>query len=88
MQDNSCIVCGRIIPEGKQVCLSCELSADINKPIVTNGDRIRSMPDDVLADYIFNLLKCDQSGLCTKCPLEGAGDCKRDDIKKFLAGKV
>jgi hypothetical protein len=46
------------------------------------------MPDDVLADFIFNLLKCDQSGLCTKCPLEGAGDCKRDDIKKFLAGKV
>lgn len=51
--DNTCVCCGRIIPEGRQICLHCGDYDDQQRfkpdalPIVrTNGDRIRSMVDD------------------------------------------
>ena len=57
--DNTCICCGRIIPEGRHICLSCGDYDDQQRfkpdalPIVrTNGDRIRAMTDKELARFI------------------------------------
>lgn len=53
MQDNTCVCCGRIIPEGRHICLSCgdyddqqRFKPDVLPIVRTNGDRIRSMVDD------------------------------------------
>lgn len=53
MPDNTCVCCGRIIPEGRHICLSCgdyddqqRFKPDVLPIVRTNGDRIRSMVDD------------------------------------------
>lgn len=55
MLDNTCICCGRIIPEGRQICIQCGDYDDMQnfKPrIRTNGDRIRNMTDKELAKWL------------------------------------
>lgn len=61
MPDNTCVCCGRIIPEGGHICLACGDYDDQQTfrpssrayypepPKVTNGDRIRQMTDEELA---------------------------------------
>lgn len=38
MPDNTCIVCGRIIPEGRQICPSCEHRRESRRQ--TNRDKL------------------------------------------------
>ena len=45
---NTCVVCGRDIPEGKQVCVIC---GHTNKK-QTNYDRIRNMSVEEMAEAI------------------------------------
>lgn len=64
MQDNTCVCCGRIIPEGRHICLSCGSYDDMQTfrpssrayypepPKVTNADRIRQMTDEELVKSI------------------------------------
>lgn len=59
MDDNTCIVCGAIIPEGRHICLNCEHGNDMQtfrKQIRTNGDLIRSMNNHDLANMIARLI--------------------------------
>lgn len=59
MADNTCISCGRVIPEGRHICLACGDYDDIHtfRPPKharqTNGDRIRAMSNDELARFIY-----------------------------------
>ena len=60
--DNTCICCGRIIPEGRQICLHCGDYDDQQRfkpdtlPIVrTNGDRIRTMTDKEIAQWAHTM---------------------------------
>lgn len=49
--DNTCISCGRVIPEGSIICLHCESENDMQtfrQRIQTNGDRIRAMTNKEL----------------------------------------
>lgn len=74
MPDNTCICCGRIIPEGRHICLSCGSYDDMQTfrpssrayypepPKVTNGDRIRAMSNEELAQFLC------QIGDCKTCP--------------------
>ena len=77
MRDNTCICCGRIIPEGRQICLHCgdyddmqtfkpSLRANYPEPYVppkkTNGDRIRAMSNEELAQFLCRI------GDCKTCP--------------------
>ena len=58
MEDNTCICCGRIIPEGRHICLACGDYDDMwtFKPrIRTNGDSVRSMNNHELAELICEL---------------------------------
>ena len=34
MNNNRCVCCGRIIPEGKMVCFQCELSTSVDTTIL------------------------------------------------------
>lgn len=43
-----CVICGRVIPEGKQVCVIC---GHTNKK-QTNYDRIRNMSVEELAQFM------------------------------------
>lgn len=55
MTDNRCISCGRIIPEGRIICLHCEGSDDMQTftpRTRTNGDRIRAMTNSELASML------------------------------------
>lgn len=59
MPDNTCVCCGKIIPEGQHICLTCMRTNDMqtfDKPVRTNGDRIRAMSDAQLADFIITAL--------------------------------
>lgn len=59
MPDNTCICCGRVIPEGRQICLACGDYDDMQTfqtKIRTNGDRIRTMSDAELAGFIITAL--------------------------------
>lgn len=55
MPDNTCITCGRIIPEGGHLCLACGDYDDMQTfqtKIRTNGDKLRSMTNRELAQYL------------------------------------
>ena len=63
MTDNTCVCCGRIIPEGRHICLHCGDYDDQQRvkpdalPIVrTDGDRIRAMSDAQLVGVIVTAL--------------------------------
>lgn len=79
MPDNTCICCGAIIPEGRQICLLCEGENEVQHfhqqipPVRTNGDRIRAMTDEELVKSI---------GLaCKRCAYYkvGHGECSGQD---------
>lgn len=65
MTDNTCMLCGAVIPEGRHICLTCEGTDDLatfrqrQRPRWTNGDRIRSMHDGELAEFLTAV-----AGLC------------------------
>lgn len=58
MEDNTCICCGRVIPEGRQICLTCgdyDNQQSFKARIRTNGDSVRSMNNHELAELICEL---------------------------------
>lgn len=66
MPDNTCIRCGRIIPEGRQICLACggyddqqRFKPDVLPIVRTNGDRTRSMNNNEIANTIGKLFRLD-----------------------------
>lgn len=73
MNNNTCVCCGAIIPEGRQVCPNCEsgkynsdefFSAERKR---TNGERIRAMTDEELANFIEELPICPKDFSFEKC---------------------
>ena len=90
MLDNVCVCCGKDIPEGRQVCRSCEVAAQkmglLSKPaVVTNGDRIRAMDNEQLAEFFVKIIDCCSDGfMCNECPLDCAGGCYKPDIMSWL----
>lgn len=63
MRDNTCISCGRIIPEGRHVCLACSGYDDMQpRRPRTNGDLLRSMDNLCLARLICRLGGIDTHG--------------------------
>lgn len=91
MPDNTCITCGRIIPEGRHICLACEHENEVNsfspKPR-TNGDRIRVMSNDELAHLLSYIWVCHHLDACEKCPLADAKSCQEDGVKEWLESEV
>lgn len=70
MENNNCGMCRHNVPEGVMVCDGCihdQSRKDRFEPM-TNGDRIRAMTDEALAeelaDYLCN--KIQDIGLCEK----------------------
>lgn len=66
MQDNTCVCCGSIIPEGRYICLHCgdyddqqRLKPDALPIVRTNGDRIRQMNNSDIAHTIGLLMRLD-----------------------------
>lgn len=47
-----CVICGRDIPEGRQVCVIC---GKVGKGKQTNYDRIRNMSVEELASFICSI---------------------------------
>lgn len=45
----TCVICGRDIPEGSQVCVIC---GKVGKGKQTNYDRIRNMSVDEMSDFL------------------------------------
>ena len=86
MNDNTCIICGSLIPEGRQICKWCEAGAQklgmIAKPAVkTNGDNVREALSK-LSDYkISHLEFCNIFDECDECPMNGMEKCK-DTVKE------
>lgn len=55
MNEPKCIVCGRIIPEGRFICLACgdyDEQQKIKLKPKTNADYIRSMSNEMLAEIL------------------------------------
>ena len=88
MPDNTCICCGKIIPEGQHICLACGDYDDMQtfrrpeqKP-KTNGDRIRSMSDEalipVVLTYVCRMISRERQG----CPCSDCDDCVRFWLRK------
>ena len=50
-----CVICGRDIPEGRQVCVICGYKAEQKK---TNYDRIRNMSVEEMAEFIDKVERC------------------------------
>lgn len=76
MPDGTCMVCGRIIPEGRHICLSCWDYDDQQRFAVdkqkTNGDRIRAMTNAELAKFLGDIADCCSINFCKDCPMYGA----------------
>lgn len=78
MNENTCVCCGRIIPEGRHICLLCEGQNDMQtfggRP-KTNGDRIRQMTDEELVDQFGDSIcdiveNCEKNISCYDCKLQ------------------
>ena len=81
--DNFCISCGRIIPEGRQICLHCEGQNDMQtfRPrTVTNGDRIRAMTDRELIPVVMHWV-C-HTAHAHECPETECDDCVLHWLKR------
>lgn len=100
MQDNTCVCCGRIIPEGRHICLSCGSYDDMQTfrpssrayypepPKVTNADRIRQMTDEELREFLNDIAdKCSMQD-CKYCPMNGACDDVPISMQKWLKQEV
>lgn len=50
MNENCCVCCGEVIPEGRQVCPSCEYKAEMETRNDSCTDRIHPFqrPDDAV----------------------------------------
>lgn len=84
MADARCMLCGRIIPEGRHICLSCEAQNEMQtferkQQPITNGDRIRSMTDEQLIPVLHHYV-CIQ--FPTGCPYEHCDDCVRAWLRR------
>ena len=57
---------------------------------MTNGDKIRSMTDEELADFINDVTDCCSDGyICEKCPLNSVGShCNIYTFEKWLKQEV
>lgn len=94
MTDNTCIICGKEIPEGRHICLACEHENEVqtfrlSEPeIHTNGDRIRAMSNDELAHLLSYIWVCHHLNACEKCPLADAKRCHKDGVKEWLESEV
>lgn len=66
--------------------VDCPLPDVISKhTIVTNGDRIRSMDNERLAEFFVKIIDCCSDGfMCNECPLDCAGGCYKPDIIAWL----
>lgn len=90
MLDNVCVCCGKVIPEGRQICKSCETEGQrmgmLRKPAaVTNGDLIRSMDNEQLAKFLNSIVVCCRDDLCGKrCPLYDCCAADYDWQEKWL----
>jgi predicted nucleic acid-binding Zn ribbon protein len=47
---DTCVICGRDIPEGRQVCVIC---GKVPNKVKTNYDRIRNMSIEELAEFLL-----------------------------------
>lgn len=64
-EGNTCVCCGRIIPEGTMICLQCGSENEMQTfrtKVRTNGDKIRAMTDEELAQFLC------QINTCSTCP--------------------
>lgn len=79
MPDNTCVCCGRIIPEGRHICLHCgEYDEQIKAKPKTNADHIRSMSNEVLAEF-----------LCVVQLMESTGNTKsEEEWREYLSSRV
>lgn len=84
MRENTCIVCGRIIPEGGHICLACGDYDDQQRfrppkhARQTNGDRIRAMSNEELAQFLCRI------GDCKTCPFSSI----QCNIREWLVREV
>ena len=81
MRENTCIVCGRIIPEGRHICLACGDYDDqqrFERKVRTNGDRITAMSNEELAHFLC------QIGDCKTCPFSSI----QCNIREWLGSEV
>ena len=62
--------------------------AEITAPPKTNGDKIRAMTDEELAEFIDTVTDCCSDGwMCDKCPIKSTG-CDKDSFIEWLKQEV
>lgn len=89
--DNTCICCGRPIPDDMRICLACGDYDDMQtfrkpeqKP-KTNGDVIRSMTDEELIPVVLHYACRQVSGKGRRCPINECDDCVRAWLRKEIS---
>ena len=81
-ENNTCVCCGRIIPEGTQICLQCGSYDDQQrfkqKSDLTNKEtRIRRMIDSEVTEFVWQYI-CSQK---ESCPAGSCADCVMDWLR-------
>lgn len=85
MNENRCVCCDEVIPEGQQICPICEKGVD-ERP-KRNIDRIRAMTVKELAEFLFPLTK--RCGIdCDRCTLHNADCFSIGGLIKWLESEV
>lgn len=81
MNEPKCIVCGRPIPEGRFICLACgeyDEQQKIKAQPKTNADHIRSMSNEMLAEF-----------LCVVQLMESTGNTRsEEEWREYLSRRV
>lgn len=86
---DTCVICGRDIPEGSQVCVIC---GKVGKGKQTHYDRIRNMSVEELAEFMQATIEdCEKYCAFTKngkCNSFGFEDKCAVGIKQWLESEV
>lgn len=85
-ENNTCVCCGRIIPEGTMICLQCGYADDMQTFKVENAvkesaereKRIRRMMDNKVTDFLWQYI-CKHKD---KCPASTCCECVMNWLSK------
>ena len=90
-ETNTCVCCGRIIPEGTMICLQCGYSDDMQtfmaentvKDAAEKEKRIKKMMDSKITDFVWSYV-CKRKATCSG---HSCTECVMDALERMRNGR-
>ena len=85
-ENNTCVCCGRIIPEGTMICLQCGYADDMqtfkSEPAGAKEKQIKKMMDSKITDFVWSYV-CKRKATCSG---HSCAECVMDTLERMRNG--